>query len=440
VFYDDHWHTVLVGGLNNGGQGIYALDITDPAPSGATETTIASGRFLWEFTDKESADLGYTYSRPSIVRTRSGKWVAIFGNGYNNTVSDGASTTSGTGNAVLYAVDIKTGALLAKIDTGVGSSSDPLAQSRPNGLSTPAVVDAEGDFSADYVYAGDLFGNLWKFDITDNDPANWKVAYTVSNKPAPLFVAVGPTGKRQPITSKPSVLGGPRGAGLMVLFGTGKFLEPNDRDISKLTPQTFYGVQDIMTHTSADIVTSRSLLTQQTIDYEGTISGTPVRVTSATATTATRGWYLDLISPGPKFQGEMVISNSVLRNRRVIFSTLIPNADLCGYGGTSFLMDMDAFTGARTDYSPFDLDSDGQRTDKDMVTIKVDGKDVTVALSGLGSAVGITGQAAIVTNAAGTLEYQYQTGSGSSQDNNLSGTPKFPPPGALGRQSWRQLR
>ena len=42
---------------------------------------------------------------------------------------------------------------------------------------------------ADYVYAGDLQGNLWKFDLTDNNSAQWGSAFKTGNKPKPLFQA-----------------------------------------------------------------------------------------------------------------------------------------------------------------------------------------------------------------------------------------------------------
>jgi type IV pilus assembly protein PilY1 len=449
VFYGNDWHTVIVGGLNNGGQGIYALDVTTPSAASSEQGT-ADAKYRWEFTDTNDKDLGYTFSRPAIARVKNGKWVAIFGNGYNNTVSDGTSTTSTTGNAVLYIVDIENGSLLKKLDTGVGMSADPLATNRPNGLSTPAIVDVEGDFAADYVYAGDLFGNVWKFDITNNDTANWKVSYKDSstNKPLPIFTAKdgATTPKRQPITSKPSVMPGKRGVGLQILFGTGKYLELTDRDVTQLSTQTFYSIVDNLAGTSTDIISGRSQLTPQTIVAETTVEGRPVRVTSATPPISnSRGWYMDLVSPGPTFKGEMVVSNSVIRNGRVLFSTLIPNTDPCGYGGTSFLMDMDARTGMRTDYAPFDVNGDGEIDDDDYISVTINGVTTKVPASGVGSTVGITGTAAVVVNGDGTLEHQYQTGTGdgsssTGSDSSLSEDRKKPPPGAYGRQSWRQLR
>src|SRR5690606_25774306 len=150
-------------GLNKGGQGVYALDVTDPTSFGANDV-------LWEFTDEDDPDLGFTYSQPTISRLPDGKWYAIFGNGYNSMFDDDAdgataqtTRVSTTGNAVLYLVELASGNAI-KLDTGVGF--DPQQQDLPygNGLATPSVVDLNGDSNADFVYAGDLYGNMWRFD------------------------------------------------------------------------------------------------------------------------------------------------------------------------------------------------------------------------------------------------------------------------------------
>jgi type IV pilus assembly protein PilY1 len=425
VFYNSAWHTILVGGLNKGGKTIFALDVTDP--SLFDDEANADRIFRWEFSDTE---LGYTYSRPAIVRMHNGKWAAVFGNGYNN---------SGNGKAYLYVVDIEDGTQIAKIDTGVGSSTTP------NGLATPAVVDLNGDSIVDYVYAGDLQGNMWKFNVTNAAANNWAVAYTdVSNNPAPLFTALASNGTAQPITSKPEVGRGPRGVGMMIYFGTGKYMELADKAPSQR--QAFYAVHDPNTLTAADRIPGRASLTQQTILAQTSVTigarTIPIRVTSNTPM-GLRGWYMDLVEPPTPpgtFRGEMQVSDSILRNGRIIFTTLIPDADLCSAGGSSWLMEMDALSGARLQETPFDLNNDGQFTSADFVTVTLaDGSSLTTAISGLQSEVGIAQRPGILSGE--TAEYKYL--SGSAQDaalSNIQRAVENPGPNARGRQSWRQIK
>ena len=117
AFFDGAWHTVLVGALGRGAQGVYAVDVTNPE---AVDEGNPSVLPLWEFSDRTDPDLGYVYGKPSIVRipdpnsAGATRWVAVFGNGYNNTDtagevpehctdSDSATpcTVSATGDAVL---------------------------------------------------------------------------------------------------------------------------------------------------------------------------------------------------------------------------------------------------------------------------------------------------------------------------------------------------
>ena len=428
AFYGGNWHTVLLGSLNKGGKSIFALDITNP--SGYAEAS-ASSVFRWEFTD---ADLGYTYSRPAIVRMHNGKWAAVFGNGYNS--------TGATGNAFLYIVDIETGSIIKKISTGAG------AVGTPNGLATPAAVDTNGDSIVDYVYAGDLLGNLWKFNVRDSNTANWDVAYINGGVKTPLFVATDGT-LRQPITSKPEVGRGPKGVGMVVLFGTGKFLEQIDKDPTQT--QSFYGVLDANTGTLTDTVSDRSALQQQTILVEQTFTfgsvTVPLRVTSQNAINAVqRGWFMDFLSPtAPFFRKEMQVSNSVLRNGRVIFTTLIPDSDPCSSGGTSWLMEMDALSGARLNESPFDNNRDGVFTTGDYVTIMIGGVPTLVPVSGMQSEVGIAQGPGILfdpgTSGGPAREYKYLSGSTSNASgSNLQRIVENPGPNATGRQSWRQIK
>ena len=448
VFWSGSWKTVLVTGLGQGGQSLFAMNITDP--TAANEAAVAS-KYLWDFTDQQDADLGYPTGKPVITKLKNGKWVAIFGNGYNNTVADGNAST--TGNAVLYVVDISNGNLIRKISTGAGMSADPLGTSRPNGLASPAVVDIDRDSIADFAYAGDLHGNLWKFDLRSNVPGNWKVAYQdASLNPLPFYVARDAGGVRQPITSRPQVGRGAYGTGLMVYFGTGKFMELTDRVVANLSTQTFYALQDNNELLSSDLIANRTSLTQQTIDVEAAVTigddEAGVRVTSNNAIGSNRGWYLDLLSPGNVFRGEMQVTDSVLRDERIVFTTLIPNADPCGYGGDSYIMIMDALTGGRLN-NTFDLTGDGKFGDDD----KYDDGTTKNAASGLQFENGIATRPTIVTN--GVIDVLMMQGSGDGNDDieddddddDEDCRPGAPctqtvqaPPGYYGRQSWRQLR
>jgi type IV pilus assembly protein PilY1 len=344
--YLDDWKTVLVAGLNAGGKSIYALDITDPGNFDASKV-------MWEFDDHSvagdgktsvaSTTLGLTFSQPQIGILQNGTWVAVFGNGYNST----------DGGAYLYVVDLKTGALLARI-TAKDDAGD-----EGNGLSTPALVDAQGDDKLmDTVYAGDLNGNLWKFDLSDANPKNWKVAYSG----APLFRATDSTGNSQPITVQPQVTGHPLG-GKLVVFGTGRYLASSD--VFDKSVQSFYGIRD-----SGAAVAGRSDLQVQTIQVQTAASGLTVRALSTNTVdwSNKKGWYLDLLDPPVPpgtATGERVVSTAVLTNDRAIFVTVIPSDDPCVPGGTSWLMEASLATGGTFDESILDINKDGKLDDND---------------------------------------------------------------------------
>lgn len=336
------WKTLLVGGLNAGGQGIYALDVSDPANFSAAN---AASIVQWEFTDDGSEsggkrfgdpDLGYTFSRPVIAQLRGGHWVAIFGNGYNNTVADGKAST--TGNAVLYVVNLADGSLRHKLDTGTGYAADPSGGKRPNGLASPAVVDSDGDGFVDAVYAGDLFGNLWKFDFSTATPS-------LGLSGQPLFSApcTALHNDCQAITSKPSVSRHPQRDGLLVHFGTGKNLERNDRN--RGGQQSFYTIWD------KGATVARSQLLQQTITGAGT-HGFDVTMTDNTPDWSTqRGWYVNLIV-GSDHGHERQISDSRLQYGILWFTSTLyyPTAtDPCVPSGRSRQFAVDPATGAPID-------------------------------------------------------------------------------------------
>lgn len=253
--------TLLVGGLAKGGKGIYCLDVTDPSTIGA-EDSAKSKVVKWEFPNASTSayvsDMGYSFSKPYLVKVGSKteqkdaegngkgvfdisyKWVVVVGNGYN----------SANGKAVLFVLDADTGAVLKKLDTK--AAGDDTVFPYKNGLSTPNVVDVDADGMADYAYAGDLRGNMWKFHLKTDNPDNWKLSYGTEEVPKPLFTAVGvdtdavttPDETVQSITSRPDAMLHCREdmPGYMVVFGTGRYLHEND--IGTAYTQSLYGVWD----------------------------------------------------------------------------------------------------------------------------------------------------------------------------------------------------
>jgi len=348
-FSDGSWHTILVGGENDGGDSIYALDVTDPGAM--TTGSAVAGEVLWEYSD---SDLGKTYSQPQIARIATGtnttESVVIFGSGYNN----------GDGKPYLYVVDAQTGSLIRRIDlcAQVSAACD---LTKANGLSTPAVISSSGSPIATTVYAGDLQGNLWRVDISSTNPTNWSATV--------LFHATDGSGNDQPITTKPAVTlqpNYPRLKGTLVFFGTGRFLGSND--LTTTGTQSFYGLWD----KGSGATISRSNLVQQTLTTTSatTFNGTnQVRTVSHNAVdwtkTGVSGWYMNL-----PVAGERVVTRPRLDSGRVIFTTYVPDASSggsCSAGGSSYLMALNYANGSSFPLPELDLNGDGQLNSNDQV-------------------------------------------------------------------------
>ncbi|WP_316672468.1 PilC/PilY family type IV pilus protein [uncultured Tolumonas sp.] len=421
AYLNGQWKTILLGSTGAGGSSVFALDITDPA-------SFDESKIMWEFDGTDSADMGYSLPRPAITQLNDGKWVAIVANGYNST----------NGHAVLFILDLNNGSILSKIDTGSGTTADK------NGLSSPAPIDANGDGITDYVYAGDLKGNLWKFDL--NTGAS---SATVSK----LFTACDGVGSicsdnnRQPITTKPQVISHPNG-GRLVLFGTGSYFSVEDNQLgSPPRIEALYGVLDDnqTTNIIRDNLVGQTITAEVAAGANVTVGGTKnvvdVRIISHNLVdySVKYGWYLPLVYPSSaNGNGERVVNDLIVSDGKLVVTSIIPSSAIrCGSGGDSWVMDIDPFTGGQLTYSTFKINSDNVIDENDKI-----GSDY-------GSGVKSTGmqtQSTIIDNSKCTGDQctkctgNCETKTSTGNDGSIRTIEEASSSKAWGRQSWRQIR
>ncbi len=339
VYLNGSWRTILVGSTGLGGKTVFALDVTDPANFGAEDV-------LWEFTDE---DLGHLMGPPVIVPLKNGQWGVLFGNGVG----------SATHGSKLYVLNVANGSVIKKFDTKRGDVT------LPNGMAEPlAVLSASRQL--EYVYAGDLLGNVWKFDFRADAIADWKFAYGSADAPLPFFTATGSDGKFQPITSGIAATKHSK-QGIMLTFGTGKYFEVSDGDgkttdgaltaLDKdLQYQTLYGLWDNQTSNNR-IANGRADLEERSFDDVTSKS----RSIERGSDTVEKGWYLDLdmLTVDDASAGERVVLTPRVRSGRAIFISNVPGTDPCGLGGTSWLMEVMVETGFGPNIPVFDWNGDG---------------------------------------------------------------------------------
>jgi len=323
------WKTILVGGLNRGGRGYYAIDITDPQ----------NPKALWEFSD---SNLGYTFGNPKIAKQADGTWVVLFASGYNNVPNDDGA--GGDGQGRLYVLNANTGAFIRSIPTGVGNTSSPA------GLAKIAaqVVNPAADNTVVAVYGGDLYGNVWRFDINNTVGATGYDAQL-------LATLTDSGGNPQPITGKPQV--GYVDNNTVVFVGTGSYLAASD--ISNTNVQSVYAIKDPLTATTTP---STAIYSNIRSTSSGFVKQTQTNTTCPTGTstvicepgdlvrTSTNelvdfsvgpGWYLDLPDAGERANTDLILSLGLLG-----FNTNVPNVEACNLGGYSFSYSLDYRTGA----------------------------------------------------------------------------------------------
>ncbi|EMU5006522.1 pilus assembly protein PilC, partial [Neisseria gonorrhoeae] len=204
----------MFGAMGFGGRGAYALDlskINENYPAAAPLFDVKDGDNNGK--NRVKVELGYTVGTPQIGKTQNGKYAAFLASGY--AAKDIVSSDNTT---ALYVYDLKDtlGTPIAKIEAPGGKG----------GLSSPTLVDKDLDGIVDIAYAGDRGGNMYRFDLSDNDPTKWSVRAIFKGD--------------KPITSAPAVsrLADKR----VVIFGTGSDL--SEEDVVGTNQQYIYGIFD----------------------------------------------------------------------------------------------------------------------------------------------------------------------------------------------------
>jgi len=330
------WKTILVGGLGAGGAGFYALDITDPTtPKGLWEfkqkTTSCAATAAQAIGQTADCDLGYSFGNPVITKLEDGTWVVLVTSGYNN-------NTPGDGGGYLYVLDAGTGTIINKIGTGVGSNSAITGVCDtapcPSGLAKIAAwVDSpDTNNTTKRVYGGDMFGNLWRFDINNNiGTAGYDAQLLAEFK--------GPTGALQPITARPE-LAESNGIAL-VLVGTGRLLGDSDKSDTLQTGanrQSFYAIKDPLTGTGWGNVRDAGLV-QQTLTIDASTESRTGSKNSVTLATVP-GWFVDFPDAG-----ERSYTDPALALGTITFTTNLPLGTACSSSGESFIYFFDYRSG-----------------------------------------------------------------------------------------------
>lgn len=374
-----NWKTVLVSGTGGGGQGVFALDVTDPSQFSASSV-------MWEFTDADDASLGNVVGQPKILKLRTSapnastityKWFAVIASGVNNYQEDGTGRFSTTGEPALFLLDLAKptstswalGTNYFKITLPLIKTTDSGTQLVANGtvvkpsglINFDAIGNADG--SVQFFYFGDLHGQFWKLDmnaanLSSSTASAWSLNtlsyYKSSGTARPMYIAKSSDGKVQPISMTPSLAYGPQGA-YIISFGTGKYLEATDNAISGSQTQSFYVLYDLPDQQLDTKGTARFNGRERL--QQGTVSGSTVSTTSffwvaprdatTTGTNKKAGWFIDFPYSGDR-GGERQITNAVLFGKQILFNSLLPptaSGSACG-GGSSYSYAADLASGA----------------------------------------------------------------------------------------------
>lgn len=328
------WKTILVGGLNGGGRGFYAIDITSPdSPKG-----------LWEFCSDSTlcavndADLGLSYGNPVIgKRASDGKWVVVVTSGLNN-------VTPGNGRGYFYVLDAISGAILDKVEVNntVGDTTTPSGLMKINAAYDSANTSA----TFRTVYGGDQLGNVWRLDMTTSPPT-----------PALLASLQDDAGRKQPISTEPVLT--KIGGQIVVYIGTGRYLGSTDLSDPGLASgiawqQSLYAFADSVAGYGASALRLNSQMVKQDLTIiSPTQRGTTQNMVNwGTGPSNHIGWYLDFnpgatATPPGASPGERVNIDMDLVLGTLVVTTNVPvTGGGCTVGGDSWQYQLDYKSGS----------------------------------------------------------------------------------------------
>lgn len=387
------WRTVLVGGLQAGGKGYFALDVTCPfqtttAPGNTCDNeSFGAGNILWEFDSTDDEDLGFTFSKAVVAKVNydagydadderngngNGRWAAIVGNGYN----------SKNGRAALFIIFLD-GGIDGTWTEGedylkiyVGDEDDDTEDAK-NGLSSPQPMDINRDGLMDRVYAGDLKGHMWSIDISSHYTKSSFGSGTTPWVVNKLFTTGSKEGVTQPITTAPMVArdGAVSAASpnLMVVFATGKFMEISD--LQDASMQSVYAVHDRgvynltrydKTFDDKDMLVPR-IFTQEEVTVGDITRKNRIMTGEKVDLYSQFGWYADLASDvnedgslgGIEVKGERVVYDPFIANKLFVFNSLIPVVASCAGSTEGWTMLIDWTTGLAPTFAAYDANLNG---------------------------------------------------------------------------------
>jgi type IV pilus assembly protein PilY1 len=362
----NRWTNLVLGSAGAGGRSVFALDVTQPL-------NMTAKSVLWEVNHKSPgmADLGYVMNQVETGITASGEWVAIVGNGpYGN-----------SGLSHLFILNLADGSLLKKMDTNADTG---------NGLGGVRVVRNEfGQIVG--AYAGDLKGNVWRFDLSAGMTSSWPSSGQL------LYTAKDVNNVAQPITATPGVMPRPDAMpGYMVIVGTGKLYDLADQSSAQTQAAyglwdkapfggtvTFSGITSMSSLISVNVALDTSVSSTATSDtnpdgvtryYKTTVSRTP-------NWTIDRGWFINYTLTS----GQRTIFSVEPTKKVVRIDTIAPRSSQlsCALGtsqGFNYLVS--PLTGTCRTNATFDTNNDGAFNESDstacIYSTEADGEDVVL--------------------------------------------------------------